>query len=163
MTDTNDELILPPTLAETKTAMSALIGDVTELRTWLKLQFEGRRNGLWVDWDRVRETNDEVAALQGDIDALKKHASGFREQEARILAEKTIEKQALKKANLERQAAIQREAIALKNDKKIANIERTQRRENAAKVALLRYIAEHLPDHLATAHAVCKAAQDSVP
>jgi hypothetical protein len=159
MVEAEEELVLPPTLAETKEAISALIGDITERRTWINLQYEGRRNGLRVDWALVKERQDEIAAIQGDIDALKKHASGFREQEALKLSERKIEQHRLKIERMEAQRLLQREAQAAKNDRKVSAALRQQARAETQYRAVLSYIAENLPDHLAIVRAVSDAAK----
>jgi hypothetical protein len=157
--EADDELVLPPTLQETKEAISALIGDVIELQSLVKMQFEGRRMGQYVDWAALKANQERIAEIQGDIAALKKHASGFREEEAKLLAERIVEKQKLKAENLAREAEIQRNAQAAKNDKRVLNAQLQERRESAAVKALLAYIGENLPDHLPVARAIITAAR----
>ena len=155
--DTSEELVLPPTLAETKDALSALIGDITELRTWVRLQYEGRKNGLRVDWDQMREKQDEIAALQGDIEALKKHASGFRADAADQVAIAKAEKERLKLDRQKLQKEIERQAMDAKNDRRVKAAKLQARRESAAMTAVDRYIKEHCPEHLAAVRAVVSA------
>lgn len=154
-----EELIFPQSLAETKVAISELIGEVTELRTWLNLQYQGRNNGLRVDWQEIKAAQEDIARLQGDINALKKHASGFREDESAALIIAKAEKQRIKSENISRQAAMQREAMALKNDKRVLNAEMNARQHEAASRAVLAYIAQNAPEHFSAAKAASVAAR----
>lgn len=159
MTDDTEGLILPDTMEETRDAISVLIGDVTEAREWVKLQHEGRKSGQRINWRAVEARQAEIATLQGDIDALKKHLSGFRADLALKQSEQSLEKRRLKAANLAKQQEIQAQARAAKKDKTILTAQRHARGKEAALKAVLAYIAEVAPEHLPAARAVANAAE----
>ncbi len=156
------DLVLPPTLQETREAISALIGDVVEAKDWVKQQFEARKLGQFIDWPAVKEKQAEIAAIQGDIEALKQHAKAFREDEAMKLALATAEKNRIKAENLERQRVIQREAMAAKNDRRVKNADLQQRKSNAALTAVMRFVAEKHPEDTETVRAIADAARGAV-
>lgn len=157
--EAGDELIFPETLAETRAMISEMIGESTELKTWLSLQYQGRRGGLRVDWDKVKEAQDDIARLQGDIAALKKHASGFREDDQKTIAQTRAEKAQIKAENQKRQGEMQREAMTLKNDKRVKAAERERQKSEAAHKAVMAYLASNAPDHFQSAQAVANAAR----
>ena len=163
MSDTTElpDLDFPETLSETMDLISGLIGEVTELRAWLNLQYEGRENGLRVDWPRVKQTHDDIARIQGDIKALKKHAAPMiREEEMRVATKKAeAARLKLERAAFNRQTQV--EAIAAKKDRLVLQAQKEQRRANAAHTAVMRYVKENLPDHWPTVVAVAKAVQDA--
>ncbi len=159
MEDLDEELVLPPTLEETKDALSACIGDITELRTWVRLQYEGRKNGLRVNWDEMREKQDRIAALQGDIEALKKHASGLREVAGQAAEVARSERDRVKLERIRIQKDIEAQAQAAKNDRRVKAAELQARRETAASTAVDRYIRENCPEHLGAVRAVVVAAR----
>jgi hypothetical protein len=156
------ELVFPETLSETKTAMAGLIGEITELRTWVRLQYEGRKSGLHVNWDDVRAANEDIARIQGDIEALKKHAAGQREALAVDQEKRNDEKARLKLETAVIQKQREAQAQAAKKDKTIADARKQELKYNAAHNALMNYIKENLPDHWHTAVAISKAAKDAI-
>jgi len=155
------DLIFPDTLEDTKASISALIGEITELRSWVQLQYNGRKNGLRVDWDEVREANEEIARLQGDINALKKHAAGQREVLAldheKVRAERAKAK--LEMATIQKER--ERQAQEAKKDRRVASAELQARKETAATNAVKRYIEANAPEHLAAVRAVVDAARNA--
>lgn len=160
-TETIDDLVFPETLLETNQIKSGLIGEVTELRSWVRLQYEGRKSGLRVDWDEVRDANDRIASLQGDIDALKKHASALREVDNGRIEAMRAQKEGDKRARAVIQKEIERQALAAKNDRRVASAELQARKETAAMTAVDKYLRDNAPDHVHAVRAVVRAARDA--
>lgn len=159
--ETIDELIFPETLEETRQSISVLIGDVTESREWVKLQYAGRADGLWVDYNGIRERNIEIAEMQGDIAALKKHAASMRGGKNEELALAKAERNRLKLETAKLQKERERQAQEAKRDTAVKVARSHQLAAEAALEAVMVYIKDNVPDHWAMVQIVRNSARDT--